>query len=108
LWRNIQKYLVTEAQYFEKDLKDAALPKLTGKLLSRSPALRPTTLVLAMDGDVQEVTLKLRVPLIDEAEPGMVVEFEGVPKEFTASPFMLTMDVGKGKIRLLPAPTKTK
>lgn len=105
LWMGIKDKLAAAdgAQYFEKDLKDAGLPKLRGKLVSQSPAVRPKTLVLAMDGDAPQVTLRLSAPLAGKAEPGTMIEFEGVPKEFTASPFMLTIEVEKEKIFGWPA-----
>jgi hypothetical protein len=91
-------------QYFESNVKDAALPKLRGKLVSQSPAVRPKTLVLAMsDATTPEVTLNLNAPLAGKADPGTEIEFEGIPKTFTQSPFMVTMEVEKEKISGWPA-----
>src|SRR5262249_39752336 len=80
-------------------LKGTGPPKMKGKIISQKPALRPKELVLAMDEDKPQVTLKFENALPGKAEPGTQIEFEGVPSAFTKEPFMLTFDVeGKDKI----------
>jgi hypothetical protein len=59
------------------------------------------------DKTTPQVTLELESPL-PKAEPGTVIEFEGVGKEFTKEPFMLTMEIDKSKISGWPAPTPAK
>ncbi len=106
LWTSVKEQLTgpNGMQYFDTSVKEAALPKLRGKLVSESPAINPKELVLAMSDDTTpEVTLKLNAPLRGKAPAGTVIEFEGVPKSFTQSPFMLTMDVEKEKIEGWPA-----
>jgi len=92
-------------QYFDSGLKEAEAPKLKGKLVSQSPALRPKTLVLALsDATTPEVTINLATPLPGKAEPGTELTFVGVAKTFTQKPFMITMDVDdKAKIEGWPA-----
>jgi len=110
-WKTLKEGLSAEngEQYFEMGVKDAQLPppaikKLKGKLVSMKPAIRPNQLVLAMDGDTPEVTLKFETNLPGKADPGTEIEFEGVGDSFTKSPFMLTFKVeDKDKITGWPA-----
>ncbi len=108
LWKRIKAELAgpNADQYFNGTLKDAALPELKGKVVSASPAARPNTIVLAMSDDTTgEVTLKLvEGTMAGKAEPGTLIHFTGaVPKSFTASPLMLTMEVEKANIKGWPA-----
>ena len=107
LWMSVKNELVgaNGTQYFDSSVKDAGLPKLRGKLVSQSPAVKPKEIVLALsDNTTPEVTLKLSAPLPGKAEPGTSLEFEGaVPKSFTQSPFMVTMEVEKEKVEGWPA-----
>jgi tetratricopeptide (TPR) repeat protein len=106
IWKRVKDALLAldGAQYFESSVKGAALPKLKGKLVSQTPAVKPKTLVLALSDDTTpEVTLNLSAPLTGKAEAGTVIEFEGIPSAFTQNPFMLTMDVEKEKISGWPA-----
>ncbi len=110
LWRNLKQQLQAEGgeQYFESTVKGAAVPKLKGKVVSQKPATRPTTVVLAIEPDVPEVTLKFETPLPTNAEPGTQIEFEGVPSAFTKEPFMVTFDVERSKLDGWPAPPAAK
>jgi tetratricopeptide (TPR) repeat protein len=96
------------AQYWESSVKDAGLPKLKGKLVSQSPAVRPKELVLAISDDTTpEVTLKLSAPMAGKAPAGTELEFEGaVPKSYTTDPFMVTMEIEKDKITGWPEQPK--
>jgi len=105
LWKKLKDALMASdgAQYWES-LKGTAPPKMKGKLVSQKPALKPKELVLSMDEDKPQVTLKLENPLPGKAEPGTELQFEGVPTEFTKDPFMLTFTVeSKEKIEGWPA-----
>lgn len=101
-------------QYFESSMKDALVPPegerpLRGKLLRHSPAKNPKELVLALSDDsTAEVTLRLEEPLTGTAEPGTVIQFRGVPKQFTREPFMLVFECEKDQITGWPAPTPKK
>ena len=109
LWMSVKKELVgpNGAAYFDGTLKDAALPKMKGKLVSMKPAVKPKEIVLALsDASSPEVTLKIAEGgfLPGKAEPGTEIEFqEAVAKSFTADPFMLTAEVEKAKIHGWPA-----
>lgn len=107
LWKSIKDQLTAAngEQYFAEQLKDHAVPKLKGKLVSSKPAIHPKELVVAIDkADTPEVTLKLENPMPGKADKGTEIQFEGVPSAFTKTPFMLTFDVqGKDKIEGWPA-----
>jgi tetratricopeptide (TPR) repeat protein len=109
LWMGVKKALVGPegSAYFDASLKDAALPKLKGKIVSMKPALKPKEIVLALsDASTPEVTLKIAEGgfLPGKAEPGTEIEFEeAVAKSFTADPFMLTAEVEKSKLSGWPA-----
>ncbi len=115
MWMTLKKELTGEngQQYFESNLKHAAIPggaqgvqKFRGALISQKPAANPKELVLGItDENTPEVTLRLENPLRGKAEPGTAIEFEGVVAEFQKEPFMLTLDVDEtSKISGWPAP----
>ena len=59
------------------------------------------------DATTPEVTLQFETPV--KADTGSSIEFDGVAKEFTKEPFMLTMTAEKGDVTGLsaaPAPKK--
>ena len=102
LWQILKKQLTgsTGAEYFQQSVKNCALPTLEGRLVSATPAERPSVLIVAMsDGDEPEVTLRLKDKNgADGHLPGPVVRgslilFDGVAISFTPEPFMLTFDV---------------
>lgn len=121
-WLGIKKELAAEegASFFQSRVKGAALPgkiegteytKMKGKLVTHRPAANPKEIVLNMDTEGPamsgEVTLKLEVPLRGRADPGTLIEFEGVASEFTKEPFMLTFEVEKGGLTGWPAQPAT-
>jgi hypothetical protein len=80
-------------------LKEAALPKFKGKLISMTPATRPKELVIGIEkADTPEVTLKFENALPGKMEPGTELEFEGTGESFTKDPFMLIVNVDKDKL----------
>lgn len=106
LWMSLKKELLGEngEQYFNEHMKDAAVPKLKGKLISFSPARGVKELVLGLEqGDRPEVTLKLDAALAGTADPGVEIEFEGIPKAFSKDPFMVTFEVEKASVSGWPA-----
>jgi hypothetical protein len=107
LWKSVKDQLIAAngEAYFNDQLKDHAVPKLKGKLVSMKPAIRPKELVLAIQTpDAPEVTLKLENPLPGKADKGTEIAFEGVPTAFTKDPFMLTFAIeSKDKIEGWPA-----
>lgn len=92
-------------QYFQSQLKDAAVPQLRGTLVEAKPACHPKELLVAVPlPDTQgalrpEITLKLDAPLGGKPELNTEFHWEGVPTAFTRDPFMLTMTVEKSKVQ---------
>ena len=101
LWKNIKGALTGAdgANYFNSSMKDALLPTLGGKVVTMEPAVKPKTIVLAIeDGKTPDATLKFDVALPGKVEPGTMLTFEGVPDSYTASPFMVVFKVEKDKL----------
>jgi hypothetical protein len=106
LWMKIRGALSDNngEQYFDSQLKDAAVPPLRGTLVEARPACRARELLVAVPvPDAQqpalaEITLKLDKPLAGEPKLNAELQWEGVPSAFTKEPFMLTMDADTGKI----------
>lgn len=101
LWRNIKKELTGDngQAYFDMGLKDAALPKFKGKLISMTPATRPKELVVGIEkADVAEVTLKFENALPGKMDPGGELEFECTGNSFTKDPFMLILNCDKDQL----------
>lgn len=113
LWMNLKQALTAPdgEQYFSNNMKGAGVPggaggveKFKGKLLSAKPALHPKELVLSIsDGTTPEVTLIMDTPLPGRAEPGVELEFSGVPTSFTKEPFNVTFDVERKNLAGWPA-----
>ena len=106
LWKGIKDQLTSPqgAQYFESQMKNAAVPKLRGVVVEGRPACHSRELLVAVPlqpgaANTPEITLKLDAPLNGKPEPGSEIQWEGVPTAFTQTPFMLTMDImDKAKI----------
>jgi hypothetical protein len=100
-WRDMKTILTADdAQAkFDAEIKDSALPKFKGKIVSMTPAMRPKTVVVAVEKDgVADCTLTFETALPGKMEPGETLEFEGVAKSFTKDPYMLTLTVEKDKL----------
>jgi len=106
MWMGIKGQLADTngEQYFQGQLKDAAMPKLKGTLVEAKPACRPKELLVAVPlPDAQkpyqsEITLKLDKPMAGKPESDGEFQWEGVPAAFTKDPFMLTMDTEAAKL----------
>ena len=105
LWMGIRSQLsdTNGMQYFEGQLKDAAVPPLKGTLVEARPACRSKELLVAIPEPGQtaktpEITIKLDAPLTGRPAIGETIEWEGVPRAFTKEPFMLTMEAEKAKV----------
>ena len=100
LWKDLKAALTapTGDTYFETNMKDALVPRLKGKLVAMTPALKPKELVVAIENSAGDVTLKLDGALPGKMEPGGEVEFEGIARSFTKDPFMVTFDTEKAKL----------
>ena len=111
LWLNVKKELIAAngEQYFAENVKNAAIPKLRGKVVSQKPPKAPNLVVVGIENsDVGEVTLKLDAAFANAAEPGTEIEWEGIPSEFTKEPFMVTFDTEKAKVTGWPKPVVKK
>jgi tetratricopeptide (TPR) repeat protein len=97
LWRSLKEALTgDQAQaYFNEHMKGTAIPQeFKGKLIETKPALNPKELVLALDGDAGDCTVKLETALRGKMEPGAEIGFKnGAASSYSASPFMVTFDV---------------
>jgi hypothetical protein len=108
LWMTLKQALTAAdgQQYFDSNMKGAEVPggaggvqTFKGKLISTKPALRPKELVLSVgDGTTPDATLVLDAPLPGKAEPGVEIEFAGVPTAFTKEPYGVTFEVEKKKV----------
>ena len=95
LWLLLKKTLMGAdgPEYFEMNMKGAELPPLAGKLVSPTPTDHPSILLLAMDGDKPQVTLRFAHGYRRPIAVGSLITFEGVGMSFTQEPFMLTLGV---------------
>jgi hypothetical protein len=106
LWMRIKAQLSGAGgeEYFTTGLKDSALPRLRGVIVTAKPLCRPNQLLVAVKVPEQatippaEIALKLDKPLSGAVVAGAEFGFEGVPSAFTPNPFLLTMAVGIGQI----------
>jgi hypothetical protein len=111
LWKTIKTGLTGDGadQFFEGSVKDAALPgkdpndsskdlKWKGKIVSMAPAIRPKTLVVAVENPAGDVTLKFETALPGKMDVGTEIEFSGTAKAYTKDPFMLTLETEKDQI----------
>jgi len=108
LWMTLKQALTAAdgQQYFDANMKGAEVPggaggvqTFKGKLISTKPALRPKELVLSIgDGTTPDATLVLDAALPGKADPGVEIEFAGVPTAFIKEPYNVTFDVEKKKV----------
>ena len=103
LWNDLKTGLTgaDSDNYFNTTVKEVALPKFKGTLVSAKPEVRPKELVLAVEKPgVADCTLKLDEGqfLAGKMEPGGEIEFEGVGAAYTKEPYMLVLSVDKAKI----------
>jgi hypothetical protein len=112
LWMPIRGALAAAdgEAYFNKDLKDAAVPKLSGVVVSGKPECRSKELLVAIPVPGQpatnagEISLKLDTALTGKPEAGSEIQFEGIPTAFTKTPFLLTMEAEKAKVQVKTSP----
>ncbi|HEY6345369.1 MAG TPA: hypothetical protein VIY49_28065 [Bryobacteraceae bacterium] len=121
LWMRIKAALtaVDGEQYFEMNVKDAAIPQLRGVLLEAKPACRPSELRIAVTlpdapQPLQpEIAVKLPKPLAGKPELNGEIRWEAVARAFTKDPFLLSMETESAKIQGLnvapcAAPVKSR
>jgi hypothetical protein len=106
VWKTVKTGLTgdTSDQFFE-NVKGAGFPSTDGtmkwkaKIVSMKPALRPKTLVVAIENAEGDVTLNVTDgPLAGKMEPGEEIQFYGIASAFTKTPYMLTLEVTKEQI----------
>jgi tetratricopeptide (TPR) repeat protein len=105
LWKSVKAALTGAdgANYFSTSMKDSQVPRLKAKVVSLQPALKPKTILVAVeDGtnntETADATLKFEAPLAGKVDPGTELTFEGVPQSYTASPLMVVFNVDKDKL----------
>ena len=106
MWKGIKEALTGAdgANYFGSSMKDAQLPPLKGKVVKLEPAVKPKTILIAMedgksDGTTADATLKFEMALPGSVEPGTELIFEGVPESYIQSPLMVVFNVEKEKLQ---------
>ena len=104
LWKSLKTALTAPdgAKYFEM-MKGSEVPTLKGKVVKLEPAVKPKTILLAVedgksDGTTADATLKFEMPLAGKVDVGTELSFEGVADSFTATPFMVVFNVEKEKL----------
>jgi tetratricopeptide (TPR) repeat protein len=104
LWAGIKMALTAPdgANYFMM-LKGAEVPTLKGKVIKLEPAVKPKTILLAMEDKsnnttTADATLKFEMPLAGKVEEGTELTFEGTADSYTASPFMVVFTLEKDKL----------
>lgn len=103
LWKTVKTGLTGDnPDMFWESVKETGLPgnnmKFKAKLVSMTPAIRPKTLVLAVEKPEGDVTLKFEMPLPGKMDVGSEIEFNGTAKAYTKEPFMLTLEAEKEDI----------
>lgn len=101
LWANLKTALTAPDgdKYFEM-MKGTKVPTLKGRVLKLEPAVKPKTIVLAMEDKTNntttaDATLKFEMPLAGKVDEGTELTFEGVADSYTANPFMVVFTVEK-------------
>jgi hypothetical protein len=104
-WKTLKEALSAPdgVAYFNMGMKDAQLPTLKGKVVKLEPAVKPKTIMVALedgksDGTTADATLKFEMPLAGKVDVGTELTFEGVGDSFTQMPFMLVVNVDKDKL----------
>lgn len=105
LWANLKMTLTgSEGEsYFNMNMKGSEVPTLKGRVIKLEPALKPKTIMLAMEDKsnnttTADATLKFEMPLAGKVDEGTELTFEGVPESYTANPFMVVFTVEKEKL----------
>jgi hypothetical protein len=100
LWKGLKAQLVEGGEsYFKERMLNTDFPKMKGTVISARPERAPKEIVIAMlEQGVPEATLVMEKPLRRAPEEGTVIYFQGVPKSYQSSPFMVTFEVEPGKL----------
>jgi len=104
LWRSVRTELIGASgqDYFNKSMKETAVPNMKGKVVAQVNAKELTVAVDDVTPETMakpEATLKLDSPLKGTVEPGTEITFVGAPVSYTKDPFMVTFEVEKKSIK---------
>jgi tetratricopeptide (TPR) repeat protein len=105
LWNSLKTALTGAdgEMYFNMNMKGTEVPTLKGRVIKLEPAVKPKTILLAMEDKTNntttpDATLKFEMPLAGKVDEGTELTFEGSPESYTASPFMVVFTVEKDKL----------
>jgi hypothetical protein len=106
LWANLKMALTGPMgdMYFDMNMKGTIIPTmLKGRVIKLEPAVKPKTILLAMEDKsnnttTADATLKFEMPLPGKVDEGTELSFEGVADSYTANPFMVVFTVDKDKL----------
>jgi hypothetical protein len=106
-WKTIKDGLLESPDYWNT-LNGSAMPKLTAKVVSTSPAARPKEVMVAISNDTEtEIKLVFETPFATAAPVGTELTFEGgVAKDFAKTPFLLTIEQDKKSLTGWPTPAR--
>jgi tetratricopeptide (TPR) repeat protein len=103
VWRGLKDQLTGAGgdDYFAKNMKDAEIAGLKGKVVSQNGQKE---LTISMDYATPEtekkaeLTMKFETPLKGTVDPGTILTFAAVPESYTKDPFMLVVTAEKAKV----------
>ncbi len=106
LWASLKMALMGPdgEMYFNMNMKGTEIPTpLKGRVIKLEPAVKPKTILLAMEDKTNntttaDATLKFEMPLPGKVDAGTELSFEGVAESYTANPFMVVFTVDKDKL----------
>jgi tetratricopeptide (TPR) repeat protein len=104
LWKNLKMTLTgSDGQNYFNMMKGTEVPTLKGKVIKLEPAIKPKTILLAMEDSsnnttTADATLKFEMALPGKVEEGTELTFEGVADSYTANPFMVVFSVEADKL----------
>ncbi|MGP0070465.1 MAG: tetratricopeptide repeat protein [Bryobacteraceae bacterium] len=104
LWASLKMALTApDGDKYWEMMKGSMVPTLKGRVVKIEPALKPKTIVLAMEDKTNntttaDATLKFEMPLAGKVDEGTELTFEGVADSFTGNPFMIVFTVDKDNL----------
>ena len=104
IWLDVKQELLKPDgdKYFDTSVKGTEFPRMRGTVTSSAYTKTEGTLMIRIDGQTDpEVKLILTTPVKTFFREGDIVQFEGVPKSFTQTPYVITF---YGAIISVPAP----
>jgi tetratricopeptide (TPR) repeat protein len=101
LWASLKMALTApDGESYFNMMKGSKVPTLKGRVIKLEPAVKPKTILLAMEDKTNnttmaDATLKFEMPLAGKVDEGTELTFEGVAESYTANPFMIVFTVEK-------------